>query len=304
MRILVTGATGFVGINTVKRLLEKHDVYVFVRNIEAAKKYFGKNVNIAYGDILDVESLKKAFDKNFDSVVHIAGVISAHNLEKLYNVNRYGSKNVAKVAHEAGVKKFVYVSSLSARGPDGFNGPISHYGNSKRLGEFEILNVYKFGNVEIFRPPIIFGPYDKGTLPFFKLAQYGIAPFMDRTYSLLFIEDLVKILIGLLELKVKGTNIFYASSFTVNFEELAECLLKISNKKVLKIKPPVGLMKLTAKFSSKRSPFTVDKVREIVPKSWTCNNDTIKMYINFEGCFGMCDSLKKTYLWYKKNGWI
>jgi len=304
MRVLVTGATGFVGINVVKRLLEEHDVYVFVRNVEAAKRYFGEGVNAAYGDVLDVESLKRAFNKEFDAVVHIAGVISAHDLDKLYNVNRYGSRNVAKASYNSGVKNFIYVSSLAARGPDGFKSPVSHYGNSKRLGELEILNIYGFENVKIIRPPIIFGPYDKGTLPLFKLAKYGIVPVVDRTYSFLFVEDLVEVLIRLLELKFKDTKVFYASSFTVNFKNFAECLLKVSNKKVLKINPPMGLIKFLSKFSSKRSPFTEDKVREILPKSWTCENDSVKMCLGFEKWSEMCSSIGKTFLWYEENGWI
>ncbi len=304
MRVLVTGATGFVGINTVKKLLEKHEVYVFVRNVEAAKAHFGEKVSIIYGDVLDTESLKSAFNKNLDAVIHIAGLISAHDLEKLYKVNRYGTRNVAKAAYEAGIENFIYVSSLSARGPDGFSRPISHYGNSKRLGEIEILNTYSFENVKILRPPIIFGPYDKGTLPLFRLAKYGISPSIDRIYSFLYIEDLVKIIVRLLEIQTNETKVFYASSFTVNFKDLAECLLETSDKKILKITPPMGLIKLAAKFSSKRSPFTKDKVREIAPKSWTCNNNTVKMYIDFEKRLEMCESIRKTYLWYRNNGWI
>ncbi len=304
MKVLVTGATGFVGINTVKGLLKKHDVCVFVRNVEAAKRYFGEKVSVANGDVLDVESLKKAFDKGFDTVVHIAGVISAHDLDKLYNVNRYGSKNVAKVACEAGIKNFVFVSSLAARGPDGFKGPISHYGNSKRLGELEILSVYGYEGVKILRPPIIFGPYDKGTLPLFKLAKNGVTPVIDRTYSFLFIDDLVEILTRLIEFKAKGTRVFYASSFTSHFKDLAECLLNTSGKKILKVTPPMGLIKIAAKFSSKRSPFTEDKVREILPKAWTCNNYTTKTYLDFEPQWDMCSSIEKTFEWYKENGWI
>ncbi len=304
MRVLVTGATGFVGINTVKKLLGKHEVYVFVRNVEAAKAHFDEKVSVVCGDVLDTESLKSALNKNLDAVIHIAGVISAHNLDKLYRVNRYGTRNVAKTAYEAGVKNFIYVSSLSARGPDGFNRPISHYGNSKRLGELEVLNTYGFNKVKIFRPPIIFGPYDKGTLPLFRLARHGILPSIDRIYSFLFIEDLVEIIVRLLEIKTNATKVFYASSFTANFKDLAECLLETSGKKILKIAPPLGLIKLAAKFSSKRSPFTQDKVREIAPKSWTCNNNTVKMYMDFEKRLKMCESIRKTYLWYMNNGWI
>ncbi len=304
MKILVTGATGFVGKNTVNGLLKKHDVCVFVRNIKAAKRHFGENVSVAAGDVLDFESLKKAFDRDLDVVIHIAGVVSSHNLDKLYDVNRYGSRNVARAAYEAGVKNFVYVSSLAARGPDGYSGPVSHYGNSKRLGELEILGVYSFEGVKIIRPPIIFGPYDKGTLPLFKLAKYGIAPLIDRVYSLLFIDDLVEILKRLVDFKTKSPKVFYASSFTVHFNDLADCLLKMSGKEILKKAPPMGLIRIAARFSSKRSPFTKDKVREILPKAWTCDNDTIKTCLDFEPQWDMCSSIKKTFEWYEENGWI
>ena len=305
MRILVTGATGFVGVNTVKRLSEKHEVYVFVRNLDAAKEYFGNSVHTMQGDVTDNESLENAFKYvKYDAVLHIAGVINAHNLKKLYNVNKLGSKNVAEVSAKYKIKNFIYVSSLSARGPDGFNRPVSHYGNSKRLGELEILSTYCFENVKILRPPIIFGPYDNGTLPLFKLSKYGIAPVIDRTYSFLFIDDLVEILKRLVEFKTKSPKVFYASSFTIHFNDLAGCLLKTSGKGMIKATPPMGLIKIAAKFSSKRSPFTEDKVREILPKAWTCDNDTIKTYLDFEPQWDMCSSVEKSFEWYEENGWI
>ena len=304
MKVLITGATGFVGINTVKKLSRVHDVSVFVRNRKLAEGYFQDTVKIKLGDVRDIESLKRAFNDKFDAVLHIAGVISAHNLEKLYQVNRFGCKNVAQVAKERGVCNFVYVSSLAARGPDGVWHPISHYGNSKRLGELEIINSFGDKNLKIIRPPIIFGPHDRGTFPLFKLASLGVYPIIDRVYSFLYVEKLSEILKGLLEYRTEKLEFFYASSFTVAFTELAACLKRVSGKKGFKLKLPLSLIKLAAHFSTKSSPFTKDKVREIEPEAWSCDSKTVESSLNIEPSVDMCEAIKETFDWYRTNGWL
>lgn len=304
MKVFVTGATGFVGINTVRELSRLHDVVVFVRNREAAESYFKDRVEIKLGDVRDVESLRKALSDRFDAVLHIAGVISAHNLDRLYQVNRYGSRNVAQVAKESGVENFVYVSSLAARGPDGIGRPISHYGNSKRLGELEILNYFGDKNLKIIRPPIIFGPHDRGTFPLFKLASLGVYPVIDRVYSFLYVKKLAVILKKLLEFEVSKLELFYASSFTVAFEELMVCLREVSKKRGFTVKLPMSLIKIAAQLSTGNTPFTKDKVREIEPKAWSCNSETVKKTLKVEPSLDMCEAIKEAFEWYKTNGWL
>ncbi len=304
MKVLVTGATGFVGINTVRELSEFYDVTVFVRNRGLAENYFKDSVEIKLGDVRDIESLKRAFTCKFDAVLHIAGVISAHNLEKLYQVNRYGSRNVAWVAKENGVENFVYVSSLAARGPDGINHPVSHYGNSKRLGELEVINYFGDKNLKIMRPPIIFGPYDRGTFPLFKLASRGVYPTIERVYSFLYVKRLAVILKKLLEFETPKLCLFYASSFTVSFPKLMECLREVSKKRGFTVKLPTTLIKIAAQFSMGNSPFTKDKVREIVPKAWSCDSETVKKTLKVDPSVDMCETISETYDWYRTNGWL
>ena len=303
MRIIITGATGFVGINTVKKLKEKHEIHVFVRKEWLAKRYFGNDVKIKIGDIRNIDSVREAFDKKFDAVVHIAGVISAHDINKLYMVNRLGCRNIARVAKENGVSNFIYVSSLAARGPDGVGHPVSHYGNSKRLGELEIISTLN-NNIKIVRPPIIFGPHDKGTFPIFKLAKKGIFPILNRTYSFLFIDDLVDILSLLLEYHAKKLEVVYASSFTKRYRDIISCLSEVSNKKGIKIEIPLELLRFASLFSSKKSPLSEDKMREILPKAWTCDNETVRTLISYEPKTDMCRAIRETYKWYIENGWI
>jgi len=304
VKVLVTGATGFVGINAVRELSKFHEITVFVRDGKTAESYFKGSVKIKLGDVRDIDSLKEAFRDKFDAVLHIAGVISAHDLNKLYQVNRYGSRNIARVAKESGVRTFVFVSSLAARGPDGVDHPISHYGNSKRLGELEILNYFGDKNLKIIRPPIIFGPYDRGTFPLFKLANRGLYPTIDRLYSFLYVERLAIILKELLELKTPKLGLFYASSFTVAFKEFIECLREVSKKKGFTVKLPMSLIKIAAQFSPGSSPFTKDKVREIEPKAWSCDSKSVRGILKVDPSADMCETVRETYEWYKANGWL
>src|SRR5690606_26306971 len=99
-------------------------------------------------------------------------------------VNGAGTRRVLDATTKAGshVQRFVYVSSISTAGPsrpgeprleDDPPAPVSWYGESKLEGEREVAQYQDRFGVTVVRPPIVYGPADRGTLPFFKMVQSG-----------------------------------------------------------------------------------------------------------------------------------
>ncbi|WP_022670209.1 NAD-dependent epimerase/dehydratase family protein [Hippea alviniae] len=302
MKILLTGATGFVGINAVNYLKKKHEVVAFLRDKSKAKVLNG-DVEITIGDIVDKESIDRAI-KGVDAVVHIGGLINASNLEKLYLTNRIGSRNIAQACIENGINNIVYISSLAARGPDGFQNPVSHYGCSKRLGELEFIHRCYNGNLKIIRPPIIYGPYDKGCFELFRMAKRGILPKLNRRYSFVFIDDFVKAIEKLLNLETSRPEIFYISGSKAKTDRINRALFNAVSKSGIEIPIPdafIGVFSLL-KFESK--VFSKDKIREIRPKAWTCNNDKLFERTKFKPSVEIEEGFKITARWYKEHGWL
>ena len=113
---LVTGATGHIGNVLVRELVERGEkVRAFVLPQEDLKPIADLDIEIIYGNVLDQESLAKAFS-GIDTVFHLAGIISISSGTDymVQQVNVEGTKNVVSAAMTAGVKKFIYTSSIHA----------------------------------------------------------------------------------------------------------------------------------------------------------------------------------------------
>lgn len=118
MRVMITGATGFIGYHTALALLEAgHEVSLLVRSAEKMEGLFGPGRIRHYtcGDITDRDSVRRAM-AGCDAVVHVAALVSTHarDAEKVRRTNTLGVKHVIGGAAEAGLARIVHVSSVTA----------------------------------------------------------------------------------------------------------------------------------------------------------------------------------------------
>ncbi|AEA33774.1 NAD-dependent epimerase/dehydratase family protein [Hippea maritima] len=305
MRVFVSGATGFVGVNTVKKLIKYgHEVVAFVRNKGLAEKLLDRQVDVFQGSIEDFDTVYSGL-KGCDAVIHIAGQIKAHNLDDLYTTNRIGSRNVAVASRRLNINNVVYVSSLAARGPDGAGSVVSHYGYSKRLGELEFIHNLFDANLKIIRPPIVYGPFDKGLLELFRMARLGVLPKMDKYYSFIFIDDLVEAIVKLINLDFDSPRIYCISSGKYHCKEINQALLRAAGKNgafYLPLNDKIAMAGLL--FSTSKSPFSRDKIREIKPKAWTCDSERLNKDIKFSPTIDIFTGFDITFRWYEEHGWI
>jgi nucleoside-diphosphate-sugar epimerase len=173
MRVLLTGATGFIGSALRQRLLESQHTIVSVARRKADE---GISVIEDIGANTDWNSLLTGCDTvvHLAACVHVTSEFSVAALTKFHSVNVLGSANLARQAATAGVKRFVFLSSIKVNGestppglpfkPDDEPNPDGAYAASKYEAEQELLEVAKQTGIElvIIRPPLVYGPGVKG----------------------------------------------------------------------------------------------------------------------------------------------
>lgn len=188
----VTGGTGFVGINLVKRLTsEGWSVTALHRptsNLDHLRRF---PVRLVAGDLTDTASLERAVPEGVDTVFHVAADLSfaAAGEEQQYRSNVLGTRHLLGIARRRGARCFVHTSTLGTyggrpgiideRSPQlGGTSPL-HYSRSKWLAEEEVRRAASEGfNALILNPGGILGPYDSRTWgAFFFLVRDGLLPY-------------------------------------------------------------------------------------------------------------------------------
>jgi dihydroflavonol-4-reductase len=175
MRALVTGGTGFVGAHVARELARAgHGVRVLHRASSRSDALAGVTYESALGDILDLDSLRRAC-AGCDWVFHVAAVADYWRADhaKMFDANVRGTQLVLQAAREAGVRRVVFTSSAAAVGlradgtpsdeSDAFNLPPDHfpYGYSKALAERVVGEAVAGGQeVVTVNPVVILGPGD------------------------------------------------------------------------------------------------------------------------------------------------
>ena len=185
MRLAMTGATGFVGGETLTyALAQGHEVIALTRRPQTARA----GVTWIEGTLGDSTALDR-LAAGADAVLHIAGAVNAPNRAGFENANSKGTANVIAAMHRQRVRRLVHVSSLAAREPQ-----LSDYGWSKALAE---QHVGASGlDWTMVRPPAIYGGGDRDMHELFAMAQKGfvLLPPGGRL-SVIEVSDLARLLV-------------------------------------------------------------------------------------------------------------
>ncbi len=309
MKIFITGATGFVGINVVNALKQNHELVLLVRNPERAGSLFGDECEYVIGDVRNSDALAKGLEKA-DAVIHIAGLIKSFNPDELYETNRLGTRKLAERIADTNIENIIYVSSLAARGPDGVDHPVSHYGYSKRLGEYELVNICFDRNPKILRPTIIYGPYERYFFKLFEMAERGFFPILKHVlFSYVHVFDVVEAIVRLLDFKARRVSVYTISDGDCyTMDELADLICKVMGKNRLMRMPLTAsvarLITVLGYPLGEKLPFSFDKTREMDVDGWCCDFAALREDVDFEPKYNLKRGLEETYGWYKEHGWL
>mgnify|MGYP000420881063 CR=1 FL=1 len=274
-KILVTGATGFVGGAVMHELVRLGaPIIAGVRNNGVLASNTVKQIKV--GDISSITDWLPALS-GVDVVIHAAARVhvmndsSADPLTEFRQVNAAGALNLARQAVDAGIKRFIFISSIKVNGemtlvgqafqPDDNYMPVDPYGLSKYEAEQGLLAIAKETGMEvvIVRPPLIYGPGVKANfLSMMKWMNKGVPlPFgaIHNQRSLVALDNLVSFIIHCADYKKTpqaANQVFLVSDGDdVSTTELLQKVAKAFGKKALLLPVPVGFMTLAAKLIGK-----------------------------------------------------
>jgi NADH dehydrogenase len=255
MRVLVTGGTGVIGVGVIAELIARgHHVRLLSRHArEDARQWEG--VDPFEGDVADASTLRGAAEGR-DAVLHIAGIVAEDPPQLTFEaVNVGGTRNVLAETSRAGVRRFVFVSSLGA------DAGTSEYHRSKRAAESLVADSGL--DWTIVRPGNVYGPGDEVISTILKMVRaLPAVPVIDdgeQEFQPIWYEDLAKVLASTLERSdLESRTLDAAGPEITTMNDLLRRFAGITDRKPVRVPVPMPLVQLTARLASMAVDLPVD----------------------------------------------
>lgn len=335
-RVLVTGASGFIGAHLAAALAARGDeVACLVRASSSLARLEGVPVRPVLGDCTDPSSLASAVAET-DQVYHLAGVTKSLSIEGFRRVNELGVANLVEAcARQTSPPTVVVVSSLAAAGPapadrlrheDDPPQPVSRYGRSKRAGELAAQAWAHQVPISVVRPPIVFGEGDTSMLemirPIMRLGVHAVPGRGRARFSLVHAADLVQALLLAAERGVRleppsegqhsSTGYYYvAADEHPTYGDLGRLVAAAVGRRVLVLPlPPAATWiggagsELLWRMTGRSRIFNLDKAREALAGSWACTPERAREQLGFAPAADLPSHMQRTIDWYRAQGWI
>lgn len=327
MKVLLTGASGFVGSHVLDLLVERDIPTTVLLRASSSRRFIAPHLNrvvVAEGAITDPASLPPAL-AGVTQVIHCAGATKAVHAAELYRVNRDGTRNLLDAVNACGdqVRRFVHISSLAVSGPGTAAAParesapphpVSEYGRSKLAAEGEVIANCRVPFV-ILRPGGVYGPRDQEFFPLFKAARGRIVPAFGggrQELSLVLATDLAAVVLAALEPGVTpGAVCHVASAQVITARQLTDELTRVMGVRAWTlplpnaILPPIcALARIAARLTGRASILAHGKRHELAAAGWVADVTRLRTELGVECPTPLADGLGTTLAWYRAAGWL
>jgi nucleoside-diphosphate-sugar epimerase len=317
MKILVTGGSGFLGINLIRFLHSREHQIVSLDIVDFDYPDLKDKINVLTGDIRDNKIVADSM-KDIDIVIHTAAALPLYKPEDIFSTDVEGTRNLLKAAEKNKVERFIHISSTAVYGipdhhplyeEDRLDG-VGPYGKAKIRAEQECIKMRAKGMcVPIIRPKSFIGPERLGVFDLlFDWAKDGHGfPMIGKGknhYQLLDVEDLCEAIYScctLDKLKVNDTFNIGAKEFTTMREDYQAVLDFAGHNKKIKALPEKPVI-LTLKIleALKISPL-YKWVYETASKDSFVSIEKAEQVLGFTPKYSNKDALIRNYKWYLEN---
>ncbi len=330
-KILITGASGFIGSHLVSQLLKDgvplKNLRLFILPGESLENLPKKDFDILWGDIRDKAAVKKAV-KDVDVIYHLAARIGfdGKTHDDYFEINVDGTQNLLDAVKKNNIKKFVSFSSVAVLGLPAYVGDMKKlnenskenygdfYGESKWEGEKVVKKAYeKYGiPYSIIRPTSVYGPGDKkNILPLYKAVKKGYFFFIGNGKNKLdyiYVDDLVKGVIQAQKSKLKEGTYIMGVENAPTLNEVVKNVAESIGKKPTKMRVPkicgytiAYITDFTNRLFGTRLPFYPGRVRAMT-SNFYFDVSRAKKEIRYKSNISFKKGTQLTAAWLKDEG--
>lgn len=302
MTVAITGATGFVGQALLDAAARAR---VPLRALTRRPQDKRDGIEWVVGGLSDRVALAELVE-GATAVIHVAGLTNTPDPREFEQANVAGTSALLYAAREAGVRRFVFVSSLSAREP-----ALSAYGASKARAEEHVTASGL--DWSIVRPPAVYGPRDRDMFELFRSAKLGVVPLPPRgRTSLIHVDDLAECLLAL----VPGGASVSSACFELDdgrgggygHDEMARMIGAAVGRRVWTPHLPRPLLALAARgdrlLRGDGAKLTADRVGYMTHPDWVSRLTHAVPPEVWRPRIPGAEGLASTAQWYRDAGWL
>lgn len=331
MKILITGASGFIGSFIVEEALKQgFETWAAVR--KSSSKEYLQDERIHFIE-LNLSSKAQLIEQlrphQFDYVVHAAGVTKCLNKADFRRINTEGTKNLvdALLDLQMPLKRFVFLSSLSVFGAikeqlpydeireDDTPKPNTEYGRSKLEAEKYIDSIGSRLPYIILRPTGVYGPREKDYFMMAKSIKQHIdfaVGYQRQDITFVYVTDVVQAVFLALEKGETGRKYFLSDGQVYQSTTFSDLIHEeLGRPWWLRITAPVWVLRVVTFFgeyighmTGKVTALNNDKYNILRQRNWRCDIEPTRHELGFESKVQLKEGVKTTIQWYKDHKWL
>ena len=331
MKILITGASGFIGSFIVEEALKQgFETWAAVR--KSSSKEYLQDERIHFIE-LNLSSKAQLIEQlrphQFDYVVHAAGVTKCLNKADFRRINTEGTKNLvdALLDLQMPLKRFVFLSSLSVFGAikerlpydeireDDTPQPNTEYGRSKLEAERYIDSIGSRIPYIILRPTGVYGPREKDYFMMAKSIKQHIdfaVGYQRQDITFVYVTDVVQAVFLALEKGETGRKYFLSDGQVYQSTTFSDLIHEeLGRPWWLRITAPVWVLRVVTFFgeyighiTGKVTALNNDKYNILRQRNWRCDIEPARRELGFEPKVQLKEGVKTTIQWYKDHKWL
>lgn len=323
-KVVLTGASGFIGGRLRERLLADGADVISIRRKGSPPSKTGRSVELDYEDLA---SLERFFaDERPRYVLHVAGATKGVSYEDFRKANVMPTENLLKavVSSHPSLERFTLVSSLAAFGPSAAGqaldetaprSPVEFYGKSKLEAEQVLERHGASVKWTILRPGGVYGPGDVDYFNLFREVSRGRNVFFgnrDKWQSVIFVDDLIDvILLATQKEEAIGKGYLISDDQHLTWGDFQGHLVELSGRKAFTLNLPAFVVDIAAFFGELLSkidgkPRLLNRQKAIMGAqvAWLCTSAAAQRDLGFSAKVNVRDGIERTFAWYRKNGWL